>query len=70
MTDPGRVTVRIYSSFGVRIRTALDATFPAGAFPVKWDGASDSGVPAASGVYSVRATGPGFESDLVVVVLR
>ncbi|MGD8396475.1 MAG: FlgD immunoglobulin-like domain containing protein, partial [Candidatus Eiseniibacteriota bacterium] len=50
----GRVALRIYDVEGTLVRTLLDGARPAGQHAVTWDGTTDGGAPAASGVYFYR----------------
>jgi hypothetical protein len=50
----GRTDVRIYDVSGRVVRTLVDAELPAGEHEVVWNGKSDAGSSAASGVYFIR----------------
>lgn len=51
-----RVHVAVYDLLGRRVRTLLDGWTPEGAITLQWDGRSDQGGVAGSGIYFVRAT--------------
>ena len=48
------VILEIYSMLGQRVRSLVHAEQMTGGYSVVWDGANDSGFPAASGVYIYR----------------
>ena len=50
----GHVTLRVFAANGVRVRSLVDEVQPAGPHRVTWDGRSDTGARAASGVYLLR----------------
>ena len=53
----GRMRLIVYNSLGQRIRDLFETTAAqAGSFRVRWDGLTDAGAPAASGVYFARLT--------------
>jgi hypothetical protein len=55
MPSTDRVTAEIWSANGARVRTlAREETFAAGPARLQWDGRTDAGGTAASGVYFVR----------------
>ena len=60
LATEGRVTVRVFDCAGRVVRTLVDAEVEAGPHTAAWDGTTDTGSRAASGVYFVRmeAAGP------------
>jgi hypothetical protein len=54
VASPGRVTIRVYDVAGRVVRSLVDAHFAGGRRRAVWDGTTDSGERAASGVYFVR----------------
>jgi len=54
LVRPGPVTLRLYDVQGRLVRTLLQESRPQGVQEVRWDGADDSGRPAASGSYYAR----------------
>ncbi len=56
LASPGRVTIRVNDAAGRSVRTLVDDDRAAGAHATTWDGRTDSGERAASGVYFVRMT--------------
>ncbi len=65
----GRVTIHIYNLLGQRIAILTDAEQPAGVHAVRWDGRTDGGSPAASGIYLIelRAGDASVRRPLVLV---
>lgn len=53
-TWAGRVSVRIYNSAGILIKTLMDKKLPAGKYTVDWHGRNNAGEDVASGVYFYR----------------
>lgn len=52
----GHASLVVLDAAGRRVRTLLDASRPAGAYSVRWDGRDDAGGAAAPGVYFARLT--------------
>ena len=67
---PGRVTLRVYDVSGRLVRTLLDGTMPAGRHEARWDGRTDRGAAAASGVYFCRLATPLSTKTQRIVLLR
>jgi flagellar hook assembly protein FlgD len=65
-----RVALRVYDVEGRLVRTLVDGHRPAGSQAAVWDGASDSGVASASGVYFYRLEAPGFTQTRKMVLLK
>ena len=57
----GRVVIRLFDIAGRNIRTLVDRTEAAGPHIVRWNGKTDNGQRAASGVYFYRITYPSGE---------
>jgi len=74
LATEGRVTVRVFDCAGRVVRTLVDAEVEAGPHTAVWDGTTDAGQRAASGVYFVRmeAEGPAgaFREVRKVVLLK
>jgi hypothetical protein len=66
----GPVRLAIYGVAGVRVRTLVDRSLPAGAHAVRWDGKDDRGMDAGSGAYFIRLEGGGEPDSRKVVLLR
>jgi hypothetical protein len=67
---PSHVSVRVYDVTGRLVRTLLDATRPAGAGRVTWDGRDASGRSAPTGVYFVKLTTPAGELTARMIKMR
>jgi hypothetical protein len=67
---PSRVSLRVCDLSGRAVRTLLDNEIPAGIRMVTWDGKSESGFPAAAGVYFFRLTAGEREEVVRGVLLR
>ena len=63
LASAGHVTVRIYDAASRVVRTLVDSEMTAGPRDVRWDGRTDTGDRAASGVYFVRMTLPDDTSE-------
>jgi flagellar hook assembly protein FlgD len=70
LAEPGRVVVRVYNLAGRRVATLVDGTVGAGGHTAVWDGATDSGDRAASGVYFIRMEAGGFRGSEKLVLLK
>jgi len=49
-----QVKLTIFNMLGRKVRTLIDEEKPAGFYDIQWDGVSDRGVQAASGLYFYR----------------
>ncbi len=67
---PGQVTVLVYNLAGRVVRTLVDETVEPGRYTVVWDGTTDTGDRAASGVYFVRMEAAGFRASRKAVLLK
>jgi len=74
LASRSRVTIRVYDVAGRVVTTLVDGEVDAGPHVIVWDGRTDSGERAASGVYFVRmeTTGPtdGFRATRKLVFLK
>jgi hypothetical protein len=68
--ERGRVGIRVYNLAGRLVRTLVDAPQEPGEHDAVWDGTTDSGVRAASGVYFIRMEAGGFEAVDKLVLLK
>ncbi len=66
----GATRIAVHDVAGRRVRTLVDRWCAAGRQSVIWDGCDDRGRGAASGVYWVRAVGPGGGALLKVTLVR
>ena len=58
LSEPARVTLRVYDVRGALVRTLVDADLPSGPHAAAWDGRESNGARAASGVYYARLVTP------------
>jgi hypothetical protein len=72
IASPGHVTLKIYNAAGQLLRTLVDReqTPQPGGYSEVWNGASDDGSPAASGVYFYRLTAKDFSQTRKMVLIR
>jgi hypothetical protein len=67
----GPVTVAVYDARGARIATLIrNEDRPAGAYTVEWDGRTDAGATASSGVYFVRIDQNGTTRAKKITLLK
>ncbi len=64
------VRLALYDVQGRRVRTLVAGRQAAGAHQVRWDGRTDQGVRAASGVYFARLSGDGVDQTLKVMLVK
>lgn len=66
----GRLTIRVYDLAGRVVRTLVEGSVGAGEHTAIWDGTTDAGHRAASGVYFIRMEAPGFGASRTMVLLK
>jgi len=64
------VKISVYDVRGRLIRTLADGRRPAGTHAYEWDGSTDSGEPAAAGIYFIRASAGTLRESRKVIFLR
>jgi hypothetical protein len=62
LASAGHTTIRVFDAAGRVVRTLVDSQVEAGPHTVTWDGTTDTGRRAASGVYFIRMEGDGVVS--------
>lgn len=67
---PGTVTIKIYDLNGGLVRYLCNAPAAVGSTPYPWDGRTDSGQVAASGLYLVRIKGPKTDVKEKIVLIK
>ena len=67
---PGPARVAVYDALGRRVRTLADGPLAAGAHALAWDGRTDGGAPAPSGVYTAVAEAAGAVARVRLTLLR
>lgn len=70
LSEPGPVTLAVYTVTGQRVRTLMDGDQEAGRHYVRWDGLNDLGHPVASGVYVYRMSTRGFSAAQIMTLMR
>jgi hypothetical protein len=70
LSEPGRVSLRIYDTAGRLVRVLIDEARAAGRYTEKWDGRDDAGRAVASGVYFYRVEAGAFGETRKMVLLR
>jgi flagellar hook assembly protein FlgD len=65
---PGQVSVRVFNTRGELVRTISDQWYPQGMHTVSWDGKTQSGGRAPSGIYYIKAKS-GESTDVIKAVL-
>lgn len=70
LVQAARVRITVFSVRGERIRDLTDGSYSAGHHQVIWDGRTDAGNEARSGVYYIRATLGDLEAERKVVLAR
>jgi hypothetical protein len=70
LAQSGYASLKIYDVRGRMIRSLVDDTMPAGDHEIRWDGRTEDGSRAASGVYFMRLAAPGFSEQSKLVLAR
>ncbi len=70
VASTGRVRIVVYDLSGRVVRTLVDYTVEPGDYRATWDGTTDNGLRAASGVYFVRMEADGFLASRKAVLLK
>jgi len=74
LATAGRATIRVYDAAGRVVRTLIDSPVEAGPHTVIWDGTTETGRRAASGVYFVKMESAGhadaFRATRKLVLLK
>ncbi len=68
--EPASATLAIYDIAGRLVRTLVDGELPAGAHSALWEGRSERGEEAASGIYFYRLRAGSFTETRKMVLLR
>jgi parallel beta-helix repeat protein len=70
LAQPADVKIEIFNIQGRKVRTLVDAFYPAGKHASDWDGMDDQRRMVAGGVYLYRISVPNFVSSKKMVLLR
>lgn len=66
----GHLTLKLYTETGRLVLTLFDGDVTAGKGSIDWGGANMAGNPVASGIYVVRAVGPGLNTTEKIAVIK
>jgi membrane-bound inhibitor of C-type lysozyme len=66
----GSLSIKVYTQSGALVKTVYDGSVTAGKGTVDWDGTDDSGRKAASGIYFIKAKGPGLNKVDKIAIVR
>jgi len=67
---PGNVDVRVFNTRGELVRTVSNQWYPQGSHTITWDGSTQSGGHAPSGIYYIRAKSGGSASIVKAVLAK
>ena len=70
MGQTGHALVQVFDLLGRRVATLVNADMPSGVHQIEWDGRTDNGAVAASGVYFYRMQVAGAQKTRSMVVVR
>ncbi len=70
VASAGRLTVKLYTVTGVHVATLYDGDVAAGKGSLDWGGQNLSGSVVASGIYVVRAEGPGLSKTQKIAIVK
>ena len=74
MLTSGFVTLKVFDLLGREIQTLVDEEMPSGVYSVRWNGETDNGQSAPSGMYFVRmvvaANGKQFSEVRKLMLLK
>jgi hypothetical protein len=70
LSKRSRVTLEIFNLLGENVRTLINSEQPTGFHSVVWDGTTDAGISAASGVFLYRLTAGEFRATKKLILLR
>ena len=65
-----QVTLTVYNVLGHRVATLVNENLPVGRYETEWDGRSESGVEAASGIYFYRLHTESFTQTKKMILLK
>ncbi len=70
LLSAGTLTINAYTVSGALVKTIYSGPVHAGKGTVEWDGTNSSGGKAASGIYYIKAEGPGLDTVEKVAIVR
>ena len=69
-TRAGHVTAKIYDASGHLVRTLADRTLEGGLHTLRWNGSTENGPQAASGVYFFKLRSPNGDAAKSLVLMK
>jgi hypothetical protein len=66
----GELTIKVYTVTGSLVKTVFSGMAPAGKGTTDWDGTNSGGSRVASGIYYIKAKGPGLDKTDKIAVVR
>ena len=70
LQSAGNLTIRIYTVTGALVKTVFSGNVSAGKGTTEWDGTNSVGSNVASGIYYIKAKGPGLDKVDKIAVVR
>jgi hypothetical protein len=70
LAEAGRATVRVFNARGELVRTVADGWFPVGAHTASWNGTTNAGGRAASGVYYAVLETAKFRGQVRMILIK
>ena len=70
LLSAGNLRINAYTVSGALVKTIYSGPVDAGKGTVEWDGRNSSGGKAASGIYYIKAEGPGLDTVEKVAIVR
>ena len=70
LQSAGNLTIKIYTVTGSLVKTLFSGSVSAGKGAIDWDGTNISGSKVVSGIYYVKAKGPGLDAVDKIAVVR
>ncbi|MBI5744268.1 MAG: hypothetical protein HY952_06945 [Elusimicrobia bacterium] len=70
VTSAGNLSIKVYTQSGSLVKTVYSGPVTPGKGTVDWDGTNTSGGKVASGIYFVKAKGPGLDRVVKIAVVR
>ena len=70
LLSAGALTIKIYTVSGSLVKTVFSGSVSAGKGTIEWDGTNSGGSKAASGIYYIKAIGPGLDKVDKIAVVR
>jgi hypothetical protein len=70
LPETATISLKIYNLIGQLVRTIASGTEPAGHYTPRWDGRSEDGMVASSGIYFARLDASGTASSTTITVVK